>query len=101
MKTNRLLTSIQIVGVTDDELEAAVAWNKKSFLTLMAEQTNNPLLVTDLKRRSILSVAPMTRLVRSKTEEEGSTQGLLFVEKMRYIKEKSCAGIQLDLRLDL
>jgi len=90
-------TFIQIVGVTEDELEAAVAWNKKSFLRLMAQHTSNPYLVTDLSRPSILSKPEMAKLLKEKTEEEGSTQGLLFVEKMRYLKEKTSDKMILEI----
>jgi hypothetical protein len=84
---------IEIVGVTEDELEAAVAWNKKSFLSLMAQSSHNSLLVTDLYRTSILEAPQIARLLRDKTESEGSTQGLLFVEKMRYSKEESAVMV--------
>eukprot|EP01119_Soliformovum_irregulare_P021776 TRINITY_DN7317_c0_g1_i3.p2 TRINITY_DN7317_c0_g1~~TRINITY_DN7317_c0_g1_i3.p2 ORF type:complete len:237 (-),score=73.37 TRINITY_DN7317_c0_g1_i3:37-747(-) len=83
---------IQIFGVTDDEVEAAVSWNKKSFLQLMAKHTNNELLITDLSRQSVLDNVEIARLLKLKTEQEGSTQGLLFVEKMRYLWEASEDG---------
>ena len=45
---NGKLDFLQIVGVTQDELAAARAWNKELFLDLLSRHT--PLLVTSLSR---------------------------------------------------
>lgn len=63
----------------------------------MSQHTDNPYLVTDLHRNSILKLPEMTKILRQKTEEEGSTQGLLFVEKMRYIKDKESTCMILEI----
>lgn len=92
-----LALTCRIVGVTEDEVEAAVAWNKKSFLSLMAKHTHNELLITDLSRSSVLDDPEISLVLCKKTEAEGSTQGLLFVEKMKYQSEVSSSKMILEI----
>lgn len=62
---------IQIVGVTMDELALAMEWNTTSLLREMRE--GNPLLVTDLDRRSILKDPAMEKRLRGLADAEGSS----------------------------
>src|SRR5690348_15190574 len=87
----------RIVGITEDELESAVAWNKKAFLNLLSKSTNNPSFVSNPYRKSILQNPTVSFLLKQKTEKEGSTQGLLFVEKLRYTKDKDSRVMILEI----
>jgi len=62
---------LQVVGLTEDELEAIQYWNAQSFLELVAEK--NPKLVTDLDRRSYLGDERFAETVRVRSTEEGAS----------------------------
>ena len=46
------VTFLQLVGLTHDELNELRQWNTRKFLKVLAK--DNPLLITDLRRKSIL-----------------------------------------------
>ncbi len=64
---------LQIVSLTEDELNAIQYWNPSSFLELAAE--TNPKLVTNLERDSLLSDPEFARQVTAKSAEEGASCG--------------------------
>lgn len=71
---------IQIVGVTRDELMAAKAWQKSSFLEVLSRRF--PKLVTDLGRVSILEDESIANEIRQRTAKEGSSTGAIFASRM-------------------
>lgn len=62
---------VQLVGITADELAAIKAWSTASFVDLW--RRDNPFLVTDLARRSLLSDPQFHAAVAERTGQEGST----------------------------
>lgn len=66
------LEFLQIVGITLDELEAAVCWNTMGLVEFLAQE--NPLLVTDLARKSVLDDPAIADKIRQRTERDGSMQ---------------------------
>lgn len=68
---NGSLRFLQLVGCTMDELDAARAWNSDSLLKCM--QLSNPLLITDLARRSMLADPRTSKLVAEGTDRDGSS----------------------------
>jgi hypothetical protein len=71
---------IQIVGATLDEQAAGVAWNTEGLLRVM--RNGNPLLVTDLARRSILEDPVAAQAISEGTAREGSSTGSFTVREL-------------------
>jgi hypothetical protein len=64
---------LQIVGLTMDELEAITSWNGAAFLEL--RRRDDPLLLTDLSRKSWMADATFAAKVARRTWKEGSSSG--------------------------
>src|SRR5262249_31948377 len=77
---------LQIVGVTVDELEAATAWNTAGLRSLL--EADNPLLITDLARKSVLRDPKNQRIFEEGFRREGSSTGGQFVEVVRWQEHK-------------
>lgn len=77
---------LQIVGITVDEEDAIKCWNSSGFLNLISKYL--PLYVTDLNRRSLLENEEIKRLVELGTEEDGSSTGTLFNDKLSWKENK-------------
>ena len=73
---------LQIVGITVDELEAIQAWNAQSFLELVARQ--NPLLVTDINRKSYLVDEAFSEEVRARSSVDGASCGELYSSEFSF-----------------
>jgi hypothetical protein len=78
------VTFLQIVGITDDELEICRGWNTISFADLMRE--TNPLLVTDLARSSLLADESIAARVAEGQERDGSSSTGTFVDKLSWTR---------------
>jgi hypothetical protein len=86
---NGRVNFVQCVGLTLDELATVQDWNARGVLGLLA--IHNPLLVTDLKRRSILTDPDLAEAVRRGTERDGSSTGRINVNKATW-RETTRAG---------
>jgi hypothetical protein len=73
---------VQIVGVTNDELQAATGWKANRFLEVLGESV--PFWITDVGRKSILADPKVAELVERRADEEGSSMGALFVDALRF-----------------
>lgn len=71
------LRFLQIVGITLDEERAIKGWNARGFLDLLKQE--NPLMVTDLQRSSLLNSTQTQRTILMRSEAEGSSTGTLYV----------------------
>jgi suppressor of fused len=91
---NGSLDFLQLVGITDDELQAAASWNSERFAELMARA--NPLLVTELSRRSILSDPEAARAVAEGIERDGSSLAELMVSTVRSQRAESGTRLTID-----
>jgi suppressor of fused-like protein len=69
---------LQIFGLTEDELQAVQYWNSRSFVGLISER--NPMLVTDLRRNSLLDDDAFADTVAKRTAEEGASSGDFFTD---------------------
>jgi hypothetical protein len=78
------LKFLQIVGLTGDELSAKNAWNSQKLLELMAE--SNPLLITDLKRPSMLESAQLGEKIRDGIRRDGSSCDMLHIHELSWKK---------------
>lgn len=72
---------LQVVGITNDELDLIMEWNTESFLKVFA--AGDPWLLTDLKRRSLLEDPAKAAAFRARAAEEGSSM------KFSHLDEKS------------
>src|SRR5215471_10821027 len=81
---------IQVVGATLDERAAAVRWNTKGLLQVM--RTSNPLLVTDLARRSILEDPVAAQMIAEGTAQDGSSTGSFMVRELGLSQEREPRG---------
>jgi hypothetical protein len=86
---NGRVNFVQCVGLTLDELEAIQDWNARGVLDLLAR--DNPLLVTDLKRKSVLTNPDIADAVRQGIERDGSSTGRINVNKATW-RETTRAG---------
>lgn len=71
------LKFLQIVGLVQDEFELAKQWSTGKLLGYVGKKY--PLLVTDLKRQSILNDAKLADEMRSQAEAEGSSMNQVYV----------------------
>ncbi len=94
---NGQLTFVQVVGITDDELEAVQGWNSAAFTELLSAA--DPLLITALARKSILADPQTARVVAERTERDGSSLGELFITTARW-KRIGLLGKAIRLTVD-
>jgi hypothetical protein len=80
--TNGKVDFLQIVGITVDELEAIQTWNAQSFLELIARE--NPLLVTDIDRKSYLAEEAFSEEVRARASVDGASCGELYSSEFSF-----------------
>lgn len=66
-----LVEFVQLVGVDAAELEACRAWSTRGVIELLAR--DNPLLVTDLERRSLLDDPSARSVITAGTATDGSS----------------------------
>lgn len=71
---------LQIVGLTEDERNAARLWNTERFLDLVRER--NPMLLTALTRSSYLDDPVFRETVATKTAEEGSSSEAVATDRI-------------------
>lgn len=77
---------LQMVGITNDELEAMQTWNTRGVLS--ASSPYMPAFITDLKRDSLLNHADVSQKVDEGREREGSNTGFLFNDNLAWTPEK-------------
>jgi suppressor of fused-like protein len=85
---------LQVVGVTADELEACRAWRTDGVVELMAHR--NPLLVSDLARRSLLEDPVVAAEVDAHRAAEGSSLTELRVGSLR-VRPRPWGGVRVTL----
>ncbi|KOY81511.1 suppressor of fused domain protein [Lysinibacillus macroides] len=84
---NGKVTFIQMVGITEDELEAMQAWQTLGVLQAGIEQL--PSYVTDLARASLLQNPVVVKAVERGIEDDGSSTGFLFVDQLAWQEGKT------------
>jgi suppressor of fused len=83
---NGRVAFLQVVGVTLDELAACKRWNTLAALDVMRPAL--PLLVTDLQRTTQLADAAISRALAEGAVRDGSSTGLLFLDRVAWRKRK-------------
>ena len=71
---------LQMVGITEDERIAAISWDAGKFLD--AVRTVNPMLLTDIGRRSYMTDPKVAQLVEEGVQRDGSSCGLNFFDQL-------------------
>ncbi|KUF35786.1 MULTISPECIES: suppressor of fused domain protein [Lysinibacillus] len=79
---NGKMEFIQMVGISEDELEAMQTWNTLGVLEAGIEQI--PSYITDLTRNSLLQNQEVVAAVEHGMEEDGSNTGFLFVDQLAW-----------------
>jgi len=91
---NGRVTFVQLVGVHDDEYRLATEWDTHGVLELLARQ--DPRLVTDLARPSILADPEVVADVTAKREADGSSMGGLNDATFTWRAAESRLEVLLD-----
>jgi suppressor of fused len=84
------LQFIQLVGITQDERKAVINWNPNGIKKLLAK--DNPLLVTDLDRTSILKDTATFKKFEVESARDGSTTDVLYVSNLNLKRPMSVGG---------
>ncbi|WP_028545555.1 suppressor of fused domain protein [Paenibacillus taiwanensis] len=71
---------VQMIGMTEDELEAIKTWNTLKMLEACQEML--PGYITNLSRDSMLQVPAIAEAVQGGIERDGSNTGFLFVDQL-------------------
>lgn len=80
------LAFVQIVGLTIEEEDAIKSWNTRKVLETLLPAM--PLWITDLDRDNLLERPDIAAVVAAGAEEEGSSTGLLYTEKLGWQTRK-------------
>lgn len=92
------LEFLQVVGITAEELELSQSWDTLRLLEQLRALTG-PLLVTDLRRPSLLSDPQRRAQVLALAERDGSSQGAAFVQGLEWEVEDLDEGEQACVRM--
>ncbi|WP_195575122.1 suppressor of fused domain protein [Paenibacillus sp. 1001270B_150601_E10] len=77
---NGQVAFIQMVGITEDELEAMKTWSTTGVLETCQELL--PGYLTNLSRESMLQIPAVSEAVQTGIERDGSNTGFLFVDQL-------------------
>ncbi len=88
---NGFVRFVQMVGIATDERALVLEWDAASFIDVLTEQ--DPMLVTDLGRPSLLDDPAMAEQLGARADAEGSSVSSAFVDALRW--EPSDTGIDL------
>ncbi|WP_435920864.1 suppressor of fused domain protein [Paenibacillus sp. DYY-L-2] len=73
---------LQMVGISEDELEAMKTWSTLGVLEASKEAL--PGFITDLSRDCLLQIPAIAEAVQSGMERDGSNTGFLFVDQLAW-----------------
>ncbi|MDK8180255.1 suppressor of fused domain protein [Paenibacillus sp. UMB4589-SE434] len=73
---------VQMIGMTEEELEATKTWNTIKMLEACQEMM--PGYITNLSRDSMLQVPVIAEAVQCGIERDGSNTGFLFVDQLSW-----------------
>jgi suppressor of fused len=76
------LKFVQVVGITLDELDLVQEWSSEGLLQVLS--ADNPLLITDLERKSLLADPQTAALIRERAEREGSSTDTLYIRHLTW-----------------
>ncbi len=82
---NGAMKFLQAVAITNDEMEALMCWNGEKFAGLM--QKENPLLVADLTRKSLMNQPEFAAQWQAGVEQDGSSTGFLYMDEIDVVEQ--------------
>jgi hypothetical protein len=98
---NGRLEFLQVVGITLDELNAATDWTTDGVFDLLRK--TNPLLITELSRRSILEDKDTADRVAAGIEQDGSSSDRSYVSVLEWTvsrrRGRSSATVTIGARV--
>ena len=77
---NGYMTFLQVVGLTEDEMDAMMCWKGDKFLAALEKQL--PLCVTDLSRASMMENSALRAAWQEGVERDGSSTGFLYMDEL-------------------
>lgn len=77
---NGHFTFLQVVGLTEEEMDAMMCWNGEKFLAELEKQI--PLCITDLFRTSMMGNPAFHKAWQDGVEQDGSSTGFLYMDEL-------------------
>lgn len=77
---NGHMTFLQVVGLTEDEMDAMMCWNGRKFLSAL--ERIYPMCITDLSRNSALENQDLVKQWREGMEKDGSSTAFLYMDEL-------------------
>jgi len=90
---NGQLQFLQVVGLTDGEMDAIKRWSTRGVLQVL--EPAMPLWITDLHRGTLLDDAALAAQVQAGSERDGSSTGMLFVETLDWRQQAGVTTLVL------
>ena len=90
---NGHMSFLQVVGITEDEMDAMMCWDGKKFLHALSERL--PLCVTDLSRTSMMDNAAFHKVWQEGMERDGSSTGFLYMDELGVRLESGHVSLRL------
>ena len=90
---NGRVSFLQVVGLTMDEYTLVERWNTESLIDEMRRE--NPQLILDLRRRSILDDCNLAARVEARVQAEGSSQETTLVKELSWTHEGDAATLEV------
>lgn len=90
---NGAVRFLQVVGLTMDEYTLVERWNTESLIDEMRRE--NPQLILDLKRRSILDDCNLAARVEERVRAEGSSQETTLVKELSWTHEGEASTLEV------
>ncbi|WP_369039782.1 suppressor of fused domain protein [Stenotrophomonas maltophilia] len=88
---NGALQFLQVIGLCDAEMAAIRRWSTRGVLDLL--EPAMPLWITELSRASLLDDPALAAQVQAGSAREGSSTGMLFLEKLQARVEDGVATL--------
>ena len=93
---NGRFTFLQVVGLTEDEMNAMMCWNGDKFLIELEKQI--PLCITDLSRTSMMENPVFRTTWQEGVKQDGSSTSFLYMDELRFKLENSRTVLRLGVR---
>lgn len=85
---------LQVVGLTEDEMDAMMCWNGTKFLAELEKQI--PLCITDLSRTSRMETPALHTAWQDGVERDSSSTGFLYMDELGFQGEQDRASLRLS-----
>ena len=84
---------LQVVGLTEDEMDAMMCWNGEKFLVELERQI--PLCITDLSRLSLMENPSLRAAWQAGMNLDGSSTGFLYMDELEAKLENGHSALRL------